>query len=84
MTVAEIDDALDRIAATTGPGSAAARKGILAEIFGRTTAAEVDFLVRLLTGELHQGALAGLMADAVAEGGPGPGRCRAARRNAGR
>ena len=30
------------------------------------TAAEVDFVVRLLTGELRQGALAGLMADAIA------------------
>jgi DNA ligase-1 len=66
VTVAELDDTLDRIAATTGAGSAAARLAILADLFARTTAPEADFVVRLLTGELRQGALAGLMADAIA------------------
>jgi DNA ligase 1 len=66
VTVAELDDALDRIATTTGSGSAAVRQEILAEVFARATPAEADFVVRLLTGELRQGALAGLMADAIA------------------
>jgi len=66
VTVAEFDDALDRIATTTGSGSAAVRQEILAEVFARATLAEADFVVRLLTGELRQGALAGLMADAIA------------------
>jgi DNA ligase 1 len=66
VTVAELDDALDRIAATTGVGSAAARQAILGDLFARSTPAEADFVVRLLTGELRQGALAGLMADAIA------------------
>jgi DNA ligase-1 len=66
VTIAELDAGLDRIAATTGPGSSGSRRTILGELFGRMTAAEADFVVRLLTGELHQGALAGLMADAIA------------------
>ncbi|MDP9333015.1 MAG: ATP-dependent DNA ligase, partial [Actinomycetota bacterium] len=66
VTVAELDDALDRIVATTGAGSAAARQAILGDLFARSTPAEADFVVRLLTGELRQGALAGLMADAIA------------------
>jgi len=66
LTVAELDDALDRIATTTGSGSTGARQAILGEILGRATPAEADFVVRLLTGELRQGALAGVMADAVA------------------
>jgi DNA ligase-1 len=66
VTVGELDDALDRIAATTGSGSAAARRAILGAVFARTTAPEAEFVVRLLTGELRQGALAGLMADAIA------------------
>jgi DNA ligase-1 len=66
VTVVELDDALDRVAAATGPGSATARQEILGELFGRTTAPEAEFVVRLLTGELRQGALAGLMADAIA------------------
>ena len=66
VTVAGLDDALDRVAATTGAGSAAARHAILGDLFARSTPAEADFVVRLLTGELRQGALAGLMADAIA------------------
>jgi DNA ligase-1 len=66
VTVAELDAALDRIAATTGSGSAGARQEILGALFARATPAEADFVVRLLTGELRQGALAGLMADAIA------------------
>jgi DNA ligase 1 len=66
LTVAELDDGLDRIAATTGTGSAGARRAILGELFERMSEAEADFVVRLLTGELHQGALAGVMADAIA------------------
>jgi DNA ligase-1 len=66
VTVAELDAALDRIAATTGAGSVGARRAVLAELFTRATPAESDFLVRLLTGELRQGALAGLMTDAIA------------------
>ncbi len=66
VTVADLDDALDRVAATNGPGSVSGRQTILGELFARATAPEADFVVRLLTGELRQGALAGLMADAIA------------------
>jgi len=66
VTVAELDRALDEIAATAGPGSGATRQATLRKLFARATPAEADFVVRLLTGELRQGALAGLMADAVA------------------
>jgi len=66
VTVTELDAALERVAVTTGPGSAGARHTILADLLGRATETEAGFIVRLLTGELHQGALAGLMADAIA------------------
>ena len=52
---------------TTGSGSAAARRGLLEGLLGRATKREADFVRRLLTGELRQGALAGLMIDAVAK-----------------
>ncbi|HEV7524374.1 MAG TPA: ATP-dependent DNA ligase [Acidimicrobiia bacterium] len=66
LTVAELDDALDRVAATSGPGSASARRAILGALFARATPKEAEFVVRLMTGELRQGALAGVMADAIA------------------
>jgi DNA ligase-1 len=66
LSVVDVDFALDDIARTTGAGSMAARQAVLGDLFARATPAESDFVVRLLTGELRQGALAGLMADAIA------------------
>ncbi|MEO8312756.1 MAG: ATP-dependent DNA ligase, partial [Caldimonas sp.] len=66
LTLREADAALAQVAATAGKGSAAARSAILRALFARATAAEQDFLVRLLVGELRQGALEGVMLDAVA------------------
>jgi len=62
-----VDAALDRIAATKGEGSAAARERRLGELFAHATRPERDFLVRLIIGEIHQGALEGVMLDAIAE-----------------
>ncbi|MPY94041.1 MAG: ATP-dependent DNA ligase [Acidimicrobiia bacterium] len=65
LTVAEVDAAIDELARTTGPGSVAARAALLGRLFAEATAPEADFLFRLLGGELRQGALEGLMADAI-------------------
>ena len=51
---------------TTGAGSQAARHALLADLFGRATAAEADFLGRLFMGEMRTGALAGVVTDAIA------------------
>ncbi len=67
LTLAELDATLDRIVATRGKGAAAERARLLQELFERASAQEQDFLVRLLLGELRQGALEGLMVDAVAK-----------------
>jgi len=66
LTIGDVDRALERVQATTGGGSSAGRQQILRAVFDRATAEELDFLRRLLVGELRQGALAGVMADAVA------------------
>jgi DNA ligase-1 len=66
LTVLDVDRALDAIVATTGSGSTAGRDAILRDLLGRATSDEADFVRRLIGGELRQGALAGLMADAVA------------------
>jgi DNA ligase 1 len=49
-----------------GAGSAGRRAGVLRELFGRASIDEQKFLLNLLVGELRQGALAGVMVDAVA------------------
>jgi DNA ligase-1 len=66
LALAEVDRTLDRVQATRGSGSGAARLQLLRELLGRVTREEQDFLVRLLMGELRQGALEGLMVEAVA------------------
>ncbi|MGY1744226.1 ATP-dependent DNA ligase [Blastococcus sp. SYSU D00695] len=66
LTVAAVDAALGDLAGTQGPGSVARRDALLTGLLGAATADEQRFLVRLLAGELRQGALEGLLLDAVA------------------
>ena len=66
LTVVDVDAAFTEIGATAGKGSQARRAALVADLFGAATEAEQTFLRRLLGGELRQGALAGVMADAVA------------------
>jgi DNA ligase-1 len=67
LTVGQIDDALTELASTSGAGSTSARASLLQRVFGRATDTEASFLYRLLVGELRQGALEGVMTDAVAK-----------------
>lgn len=66
LTLKEVDSAFAEIAAIGGKGAAAERARRLAALFQRTTRDEQDFLTRLIAGELRQGALEGLMLEAVA------------------
>ena len=67
LQVAEVDDCLERIAASAGAGSSAAKTALLRDVFGRATDDEQEFLARLLFGELRQGALESVLMDAVAK-----------------
>ena len=82
VEVLEVDRILTELAGTAGPGSQAARQALLTDLFSRATEPEVDFVRRLLTGELRQGALAGVMTDAVATAAEHPDRRRPPRRDA--
>ena len=66
LTVGEVNDVLERVASLSGAGSQAARRDEIAALFGRATEAEQGFLRALISGGIRQGALAGVMADAVA------------------
>jgi DNA ligase-1 len=67
LTLLDVDAACSRIGAVGGKGSTAERKRLVGELFGAATDEEQYFLVRLLSGELRQGALDGVMTDAVAK-----------------
>ena len=62
----DVDEAFTELAAVKGPGSAAARQQRLRDLLRRATSAEQDFIARLLFGELRQGALEGMLLEAVA------------------
>jgi ATP-dependent DNA ligase I len=66
LTVAEVDAGFERIGRLAGPGSQAERRRLLAGLLSRATAGEQRFLVGLLSGELRQGALEGVMVEAIA------------------
>jgi DNA ligase 1 len=73
LRVGELDCAIVAVSEATGAGSTARRKLILGDLLGRATDEEAAFVKRLFTGELRQGALAGLMVDAVAKAAGVPG-----------
>ncbi len=66
VEVLELDAAVTALQAPAGPGSTGARHALLGDLLGRATTAEAGFIRRLLMGKLRQGALEGVMADAVA------------------
>jgi DNA ligase 1 len=74
LTLGEVDRAFAEIGTQSGPGSQAARRQLLAAVLARATDVEQRFLRRLLAGELRQGALEGVMVDAVARAAGLPGR----------
>lgn len=65
LVVRDVDARFGDIGSTSGKGSQARRAELIAELFAAATAVEQTFLRRLLAGELRQGALVGVMADAV-------------------
>lgn len=66
LTVDDVDELLEEVAATKGRGSAAKRVELLRSVLGRATENELSFLSQVLLGEVRQGALAGVITDAVA------------------
>ena len=66
LTLKQVDQSLGQVRTAKGKGSAAGRAELLHHLFGRATGDEQDFLLRLLTGELRQGALEGVMLEALA------------------
>jgi DNA ligase-1 len=65
LRLAEVDAMFDRIAAASGRARAEQVRALMA----RATPDEQDFLARLLFGELRQGALEGVLVEAIARAG---------------
>ncbi len=67
LTLEETDRRLDEISKVAGAGSSRRRQELLENLFSRATAGEQRFLRGLVTGEVRQGALEGIMLEAVAK-----------------
>jgi DNA ligase-1 len=66
LSISAVDEALTEIAGIRGGGAGAKRADALQRLFAPASAAERSFLLRLLAGDLRQGALEGVMIDAIA------------------
>jgi DNA ligase-1 len=66
LTLADTDAAFAAIGAVTGHGTQSERRRLLAALLDLATEGERSFLIRLLTGDLRQGALEGVMTEAIA------------------
>ena len=69
LSLIEVDNVFERIATTSGRGSSGDRARLLRDLLARATADEQNFLIRLLIGELRQGALEGVLIEAVGRAG---------------
>lgn len=80
LTLQDVDDAFRALKESRGKGSAERKQQVLRGLFERAMPEERDFLARLIVGELRQGALEGIMLEAVASaaGLPAPDVRRAA------
>ncbi|MBA3564379.1 MAG: ATP-dependent DNA ligase [Gammaproteobacteria bacterium] len=67
LDIRDVDAAFEEMAAVSGKGANVERKRLLGELFARATSREQDFLARLVLGELRQGALEGVMIEAIAK-----------------
>ncbi|GAB3264482.1 ATP-dependent DNA ligase [Nocardioides dilutus] len=72
LTVSEVHDAFEHIAGLAGPGSQAARAAALAELFGRATADEQQWLRQAVSGAVLQGASDALVQEGLAAAGDVP------------
>jgi DNA ligase-1 len=67
LSIADVDRTFSALAQVSGAGSGRERVRLLTALFEQATAAEQDFLSRVLHGELRQGALEGVVLEAVAK-----------------
>ncbi|MYS09269.1 ATP-dependent DNA ligase, partial [Streptomyces sp. SID6041] len=67
LTLERVDRTMGDLAAVSGAGSRAARTHLVHALFAAATEAEQELLLRLLTGEVRQGALDAVALEGVAQ-----------------
>lgn len=67
LTLGDVDGVFAQLTTVKGKNSSKERARLLEELFARATADEQSFLSGLLVGEVRQGALEGVLLDAIAK-----------------
>jgi DNA ligase-1 len=67
LEIREFDRTLASLAEIAGPGSERRKRDLLKSLFAKATEPEQRFIMSLLVGELRQGALEGVMLEALAK-----------------
>src|SRR5581483_7671395 len=65
LQVGDVNRRRKALSEVSGSGSEGRRRELVRELLAEATAPEQEFLIALLTGELRQGALEGLMVEGV-------------------
>ncbi|MEM9533928.1 MAG: ATP-dependent DNA ligase, partial [Pseudomonadota bacterium] len=67
VSLVDLDNTFATLAGTTGAGSKQRRQSLLSELFSILTEDEASFVLRLVLGELRQGALESILVDALSD-----------------
>ena len=67
LELGDVDAVFERLMSVRGKNSASERARLLGDLFSRATDAEQQFLAALIVGEVRQGALEGVLLEAVAK-----------------
>jgi DNA ligase-1 len=67
LDLRDVDAVFDELKSVKGKSSAGRRTALLESLFARATAAEQRFLAALIVGEVRQGALEGVLIEAIAK-----------------
>ena len=73
LELRDVDLVLDQLLSVRGKNSGSERARVLGDLFSRATAEEQGFLAALMIGEVRQGALEGVMLEAIAKAAGVPG-----------
>jgi DNA ligase-1 len=65
LTLASLDDAFARLRSAKGQGSTAAKRGIVKALMLAATPLEGKYIVKVMTGEMRTGMMAGLLEEAI-------------------
>ncbi len=66
LTLGDVEEAFERLRGAKGQGSQATRKGVVKSLLLRASPLEGRYIVKVFTGEMRTGAVAGLLEDAIA------------------